>query len=177
MARVSIMGFKLFGSRAENDIKGYFNRYGKILATQKTRALDDITEWGDKLIANIQRHVEKQKFILEQDYKNQMDSLNNTCKKFIEELHIHEETNNTAQINQLVHRCDALRFKLASIQFHAQNIPFIGLTREDVEFENSEEINETDTNNYTTTSYDYDKVNNRNSSFASTISSKIDQRK
>jgi len=163
MAGFSILGIKLFSSRAENEMKGFFNRYEKILATQKTKALDDITEWGDQLIANIQRHVEKQKFILEQDYKTQMDTLNNTCKKFINDLHMHEEMDNTVQINQLVNRCNALRFKLASIQYHAQNIPFIHLTREDVEFENSEKINETDTKNCTTASYDYDAGNNRNS--------------
>jgi hypothetical protein len=162
------MGFKILNSRTENEMKEFFNSYENLLTTQKSKTLDDITEWGDKLIGNIHRYMLKQKSLLELDYKNQIEFLNKTCKKFMTELHVHEQINNTEQINQLLERCNALKFKLVAIEYVPQNLPFIHLTREDIKYEDSVEIDESDTRNdkatkTTTATYDYDAVNNRSS--------------
>ena len=168
MAGFSLLGFKILNSRTENQMIDFFNRYENILNFQKTKTLDEITEWGDRLIRTIQRHVYKQKSILELDYKNQIEFLNKTSKKFMTELHVHEQINNTEQINQLLERCNALKFKLVAIEYVPQNIPFIHLTREDIKYETPTEFDEADTRNdesteNTTATYDYDAVNNSSS--------------
>jgi hypothetical protein len=129
MSGFKVFGIKILNSQTENEMRDFFDRYEKILNIQKTKTLDDITEWEDKLIRDIQKYVSKQRLILEQDYTNQIGYLNKTYKQFIEELQVHEHTKNTGQINQLLERCNALKFQLVSINYHGQNLPFLHLTR------------------------------------------------
>jgi mRNA-degrading endonuclease RelE of RelBE toxin-antitoxin system len=123
-------GFTLFGltilkSQAEKEIQKLFERYERTLSDQKQKMCDDITEWGDALMNSIYKHVNQQKYRLEKEYENQIRNLNKACQQFIEKLHVHEQSDNTEQITQLLDQCKALKFELATLKYNEQTVPFV----------------------------------------------------
>jgi len=125
MSGLTLFGFKISKSQTEREIQKLFERYEKTLSDQKLKMCDDITEWGDALTRIIDTHVNKQKDLLEQEYTNQISYMNQTCQRFVEELRVHEQLNKTEQMNQLLNKCQALKFELGALEYNVQHIRFI----------------------------------------------------
>ncbi|CAF1344780.1 unnamed protein product [Rotaria sordida] len=109
--------------------------------------LTDINEWGDTLIHNICQHVNKQIDRITQEYDNEMRYLKQRYQLFIDELYIHEQTNTTEQVNQLLDRCKALKFELAALEYTQQPIQLIQVTQQESVNINLNELNTIDTKN------------------------------
>lgn len=122
---VRALGSTILKNQPEKEIQKLFVQYEKTLADQKAKHCDDITRWGDTIVSNIYQYVNQQKCLVEQEYVNQIEYLNKTCQQFVEELRVHEEMDNTGQINQLLDRCKALKIELVALEYHGQTIPFI----------------------------------------------------
>jgi hypothetical protein len=125
MSGFTLLGFTILKSQAEKEIQKLFEHYERTLSDQKQKMCDDITEWGDALVRNIYKHVNQQKYHLEQEHANQMRNLNKTYDQFIDELRVHEQSNNTEQITQLLDQCKALKFELATLKYNKQTILFV----------------------------------------------------
>jgi hypothetical protein len=152
MAGVTLFGFQIIKSQTEREIHKLFAQHEKTLSAQKSKLFDDITQWGDALMRAIYKHVNYQKYLLEQEYVKQIEYLNTTCQGFIEELHVHEEMKNTQQMDQLLDQCKTLKFELAALEHHGQRIPFIQVPIKEAQVMNRDEFDFIGTEN--------DKLNN-----------------
>jgi len=147
MASVKFLGYAVFKSQTEKEIQKLFQGYEKTLTEEKLKMCDDIIEWGGALMRSIYKYITKQKEILEKEYTNGISYLNKKCQQFVEELRVHEETNNTEQITQLLDQCKAVKYKLTELEHHGQTISFIGMPSEDSLVKNRDEFNVTETRN------------------------------
>jgi hypothetical protein len=148
MSGLTLFGFTIFKSQAEREILNIFERYEKTLSDQKLKMCDDITEWGDAVTRIIDTHVNKQKCLLEQEYTNQISYLNRICQRFVEELRVHEQLNKTDQIEQLLNKCQALKFELDAFEYKVKRIRLIEVpTKQQMEMNQDEfDIIETENN-------------------------------
>jgi hypothetical protein len=125
MSGLTLFGFKISKSQTEREIQNLFQHYEKTLSDQKLKMSNDISEWGEALMRSIYKYVQKQKYLLEQQYANKIRCLNQTCQQFVEELRVHEQLNTTDQIEQLLNKCQALKFELDALEYKVQSIRFI----------------------------------------------------
>ena len=116
--------------RSETEIRNVFERHMKVLNDQKWKMINEITEWGNNLIRQIQENVVKQKSILEQECKNQSYYLQTTCQEFLDTALIYEEKKDREEVRLLLEQCHALKFELKSFDYPEQFIPFIQVQRE-----------------------------------------------
>jgi len=148
MSGLTLFGLKISKSQTEREIQNLFQHYEKTLSDQKLKMCDDITEWGDALTRIIDTHVNKQKDLLEQEYTNQISYMNQTCQRFVEELRVHEQLNKTEQMNQLLNKCQALKFELDALEYKVKRIRLIKVpTKQRMEMNQDEfDIIETENN-------------------------------
>jgi hypothetical protein len=125
MAGVKILGYTILKSSAEREIQALYLEHQKVLLEQKNKLCDDISEWGDALIQSIYKHASLQKYYLEQEFSKQMRDLNETYKAFIQDLHVREHMKNVEEVNQVLEQYKELKFKLSTLEFHAQSTPYI----------------------------------------------------
>ncbi len=116
--------------RSETEIRNVFERHMKVLTDQKWKMINEITEWGNNLIRQIQENVVKQKSILEQECKNQSHYLQTTCQEFLDTALIYEEKKDREEVRLLLEQCHALKFELSSFDYPEQFIPFIQVQQE-----------------------------------------------
>jgi hypothetical protein len=116
--------------RSETEIRNLFDRHMKALTDQKWKMVNEITEWGNNVIRQIQENVIKQKTVLEQEYKNQAYYLQTTCQEFLDTALIYEERKDREEVRRLLEQCHALKFQLGSFEYPEQCIPFIQVQKE-----------------------------------------------
>ena len=142
---MKIFGFNVFKSNVEKEIQALYEEHCKALAEQKQKLFDDITEWGDALIQSIYKHTSQQQYYLEQNYAKQVRFLNEAYKNFIQDLRVREEMKKTEEVDQLIQQFKELKYQLAALESHIQNVPFIEVpdkqklsTKKPDEFDNAE---------------------------------------
>jgi hypothetical protein len=92
--------------------------------------INEITEWGNNLIRQIQENVDKQKGLVERGYKNQLDYLHTQHQEFLDTALVYEERKNREEVRQLLEQCHELKFELGSFEYPEQSIPFIQIEKE-----------------------------------------------
>jgi hypothetical protein len=127
MAGITVLGYTVWKSNTEVEIRKSFAQYAKALNVQKLKMCDEIVDWGDALIHSIAQHVNHQRYNLECEYSRRLNILNNTCDRYVGEIRVHEKINDTEQINQLLEQCKTLKFELDTLETSLQNIPFINV--------------------------------------------------
>lgn len=101
----------------EIDIHRAFNRHISLIFAKKWEILDEITQWGEKNIAQIEEHVEQQKKIVEQEYAVKITNLNSVRSHMLKHVVHLVEQQNTEQINQLLSQCQNLKEELVKIKY------------------------------------------------------------
>jgi hypothetical protein len=115
---------------SETEICNLFERHMKTLLDQKCSMINEITEWGNNLIRQIQENVDKQKGLVERGYKNQLDYLHTQHQEFLDTALVYEERKNREEVRQLLEQCHELKFELGSFEYPEQSIPFIQIEKE-----------------------------------------------
>ena len=126
----ALYDFYIWKSQSENEIYQLFEAYEKELNDQKSNLLDQLTDWQNKLINYVQTHARKQERLIQENYENERRFLKERRQQFISELHVHEKTKNTENINQLLDVCRSLQFKFAALNKVQETIPYVQVTRE-----------------------------------------------
>ncbi|CAF4279201.1 unnamed protein product [Adineta steineri] len=92
--------------------------------------INEINEWRENLICQIQKHIDKQKFLVEQEFKIQSNYLQIKHQEFLDTALIYEERKNREEVRQLLEQCHVLRFELSAFDYSEQYIPFIQIKKE-----------------------------------------------
>lgn len=116
--------------QSETEISNLFERHMKALIDQKRKMINEIIEWENNLIRQIQENVNKQKNLLEQECKSQSDYLQTKRQEFINTALFYEERRDREQVRQLLEQCHALTFELGSFEYPEQPIPFIQIKKQ-----------------------------------------------
>jgi hypothetical protein len=129
--------------QSEADIRHIFTRHINTLFTTKWKILDQMTEWSNMLINQIQEYVTQQRNLLEQEYANKVSRLNTIRDQIVEQALICEQKNDTEQIHYLINQCNTLKVELAMLVYIERPIPSIQLiTEEQLTQQNGNECNE-----------------------------------
>ncbi|CAF1326706.1 unnamed protein product [Adineta steineri] len=115
---------------SEIEIGNLFERHKKSLIDHKQNMINEINEWRENLICQIQKHIDKQKFLVEQEFKIQSNYLQIKHQEFLDTALIYEERKNREEVRQLLEQCHALRFELSAFDYSEQYIPFIQIKKE-----------------------------------------------
>ncbi len=164
----------------QRDIHYLFNGYARDLYYRKLDMSQEINNWSNALIGQIQTHAQEQNRLLDQEYQNQERYLSEKRNEFIETALIHEQKRDNEQISQLMKQCNALKFELAVFEFPERGIPFIEVKQEkqtSQKQQNERDVQRAQDNIYGANSgvnYGYDHANNTNT-FTSTASTTISQ--
>jgi len=116
--------------QSETEISNLFERHMKALLDQKRKMINEIIEWENNLIRQIQENVNKQKDLLEQECKTQSDYLQTKRQEFLNTALFYEERRDREEVRQLLEQCHALTFELGSFEYPEQPIPFIQIKKE-----------------------------------------------
>jgi hypothetical protein len=163
--------------QSEREIYHLFNGYAKDLYDRRLNMFQEISDWSNVLIGQIQSHVQEQYRLLDQEYQNQERYLREKRNEFIETALIHEQKRDNEQIYQLIKQCNALKFELAVFEFPERVIPFIEVNQASQKQQNERDAQRAQDNMYGVNSsgnYASDNGNNTNK-FTSTASTVISQ--
>ncbi len=116
--------------QSETEICNIFERHMKSLFDRKQKMINEIIEWENNLIRQIRENVDKQKNLLEQECKNQIDYLQIKRQEFLDTALIYEERMDREEVRLLLEQCHALQFELGSFDYPEQSIPFIQIQKE-----------------------------------------------
>ncbi len=116
--------------RSETEICNLFERHIQALSDEKRKMINEINEWENNLIRQIQENVNKQTKLLEQQCKNQLDYLQTKRQEFLDTALIYEDRRDREEVRQLLEQCHALKFQLGSFDYPEQPIPFIQIQKE-----------------------------------------------
>lgn len=124
--------------RSDTEIRNIFERHIKVLLDRKRSMINEIAEWENNLIRQIQENVRDQKVLLEQHCKYQITYLQTTCQEFLDTALIYEQKRNREEVRQLIEQCHSLKIQLGQFDYPERPIPFIKLQKEDkpIEFTN-----------------------------------------
>ncbi len=101
--------------QSEIEIRHIFSHHVKTLNSQKWKIVDQISEWSQTLISQIQHHVSVQRQLLDQVYEKKVSYLNTICDRFLEQAVLYEQKKDIEQLNQLINQCNTLKFELAMV--------------------------------------------------------------
>ncbi|CAF2829298.1 unnamed protein product [Rotaria sp. Silwood2] len=116
--------------RSDTEIRNLFERHMKVLYDQKQKMINEITEWENNLIRQIQENVVNQKALLEQECKYQLNYLQVKCQEFLDTALIYEEKKTREEVRQLIEQCHALKFEIAIFEYPERLIPFIQVQKQ-----------------------------------------------
>jgi hypothetical protein len=116
--------------QSETEISNLFERHIKALLDEKKRMINEIIEWENNLIRQIQENVNQQKNRLEQECKNQLEYLQIKRQEFLDTALIYEERRDREEVRQLLEQCHALKYQLGSFEYLEQPILFIQVQKE-----------------------------------------------
>ena len=130
MAKASFLGFTLpWDESSTKIISKIFEKYETKLDAQKRSMADEIKGWGAALIQSIDNYVQRQIGIIERRHAAQAARLEEARKQCYAELKIHQDTENTERINELIERCKELKFEIPAFETDVQSIPFQSIPR------------------------------------------------
>ena len=130
MAKASFLGFTLpWDESSTKIISKIFEKYETKLDAQKRSMADEIKGWGAALIQSIDNYVQRQIGIIERRHAEQAMRLEEARKQCYAELKIHRDTENTERINELIERCEQLKFEIPAFETVVQTIPFKSMPR------------------------------------------------
>ena len=125
-----------------NEINDLCDRFGTELSNRKWNMTQEIDGWRNGLLVQINKHVEEQKRLLEQDYTRQRTDIDNFRRQYIDAARQHDYKNDNEQIRQIIVQCKGLKFELGALEFPNQPIPFAQfLTEGQLEQKKREESN------------------------------------
>lgn len=122
--------------QSEMEISNLFERHTKVLHEQKQKMITEIIEWEKNLIRQIQENVNKQKYLLEQQCKQQLDDFQIKRQEYLETALFYEDRNDREQVRLLLERCHAFKFGLGSFDYPEQPVLFIRLQKEKQDLSN-----------------------------------------
>jgi hypothetical protein len=117
-------------SQSEMRIHNSFDGYARDLSNRKQDMLNEILNWRNSLIHQIESHAREQ-LRLDQEFQKQADCLHNTRNQFIDAARPHEQRGDDQQIRQLLQQCDALKVELGAFEFPERTLLFIQLMTEE----------------------------------------------
>ena len=110
---------------SEIELSNIFERHSRILLEQKRKMINEINEWADNLIRQIEQNLVKQKNLVEHEYQLQSSYLHRKQQAYLDSTLEYEEQKHRHEVRQLLERCRTLKFQLASFDYPEQMIPFI----------------------------------------------------
>ena len=92
---------------------------------------EEIGEWSKALIEQIERHARVENERLEKLFGKQMRLLEAQKKQALVEASVHEEEENTEELQQFLYKCVQLKFELMELGSFKKSIRVIVETKED----------------------------------------------
>ncbi len=147
--------------QSEIEIRHIFSHHVKTLNSQKWKIVDQISEWSQTLISQIQHHVSVQRQLLDQVYEKKVSYLNTICDRFLEQAVLYEQKKDIEQLNQLINQCNTLKFELAMVGCIDRPIASIQLiTEEQLPQTDRDECNVNKTEEEEDKNHDNDMISN-----------------
>ncbi|CAF0920817.1 unnamed protein product [Rotaria sordida] len=156
--------------QSETEIRNLFERHMKVLYDQKQKMINEIAEWENNLIRQIQENVANQKTLLEQECKYQLNYLQAKCQEFLDTALIYEENKNREEVRQLIEQCHAVKFEIGVFEYPERLIPFIKMQKEQQRVELKQDVFNTHQLNSKSTNNDNFRIDNNKNLYASTSS-------
>jgi hypothetical protein len=158
-----------------SDIRKIFENYSKELSNQKKEMFQQITEWRNRRVHEIDVHVADQKKLLDGEYTNQKQHLERRCQQFKEEAVTHEKQKDNEKVRLLVQQCKELQYKLDNLEFPMRQIRFVQVITKDrgtQKNRNEGSVNETEYKQSHNRSTEDNDNSTRNTASASSFSQK-----
>lgn len=114
----------------ELEIRHLFHHHATVLCSEKWKLSEEMSQWGSKLISQIQEHVQQQKELLESTYQQRKFYLEALCIRFLEQTQIYEQKQEFEQIDYWINKCNSLKFELARLAYIDRPISTIQLMTE-----------------------------------------------
>ncbi|CAF0882957.1 unnamed protein product [Rotaria sp. Silwood1] len=135
----------------------------KALNDQKQKMINEITEWENNLIRQIQENVVNQKALLEQESKYQLNYLQAKCQEFLDTALIYEEKKTREEVRLLIEQCHDLKFEIGLFEYPERLIPFIEMQKQKQPIEVKQDVlSQHKFNSKSTTNDDFRIDNNKN---------------
>ncbi|CAF1397889.1 unnamed protein product, partial [Rotaria sordida] len=92
---------------------------------------EKLIKWSNKLIHQIEVHVDEQNKLLNEYFENEKCLLETRRKQFLTDAVSQDKKKDKEQIKRLIAECKALKFDLAKIHRYDQPISFMRIMREE----------------------------------------------
>jgi hypothetical protein len=112
-------------------ILSVFDHHKEELFNQYLKMNDEIINWGQSLTSQIRETVTERSRLLDQDYNNQKNCLEEKYQEYIGKALIYEKNEDNEQIGQLITQFNALKFQLAVLEYSMHSIPYLTLVTQD----------------------------------------------
>ncbi|UJR21009.1 hypothetical protein I4U23_024109 [Adineta vaga] len=119
---------RLFHSATE--FRDLFERHSKTLLDQKLMMINEIDEWGNNLVHQVEQNLTRQKKLVEHEYQLQLNHLRQKHQEYLDTAFVYEEQKNREEIRLLLEQCHTLKLQLGSFDYPEQTIPFIQIHQE-----------------------------------------------
>jgi hypothetical protein len=116
---------------SEKAIHFVFNDFAKELDNRKREMLQEIINWRDAKVREIEEHASKQRSFLDQEFHRQGNFIQNSREQFINAVQPYVQIGDRQQIDQLIAQCKALKYELGAIEFSESSILFIQFMTEE----------------------------------------------
>ncbi|CAF3572950.1 unnamed protein product [Rotaria socialis] len=156
--------------QSEMEIRNLFERHMKALLDQKNTMINEIIEWENNLIRQIQENVTNQKALVEQYCKYQLNSLRATCQEFLDTALIYEQNKNREEVRRLIEHCHSLKAELGVFDYPEQPIPFIKIQKEKQQVDVKQDVSITHKSNNRSTMNDDFRIDSNTNLDGSTSS-------
>ena len=100
----------------EKDIHHIFDSAREILSKQKTKLTNDIIQWGERAIHQIQNEIDDQVARLDQEHADRIGLLAKEREDFVTSASVYKSMNDRTSIGQLLEQCRTLKFHLGSLE-------------------------------------------------------------
>ncbi|CAF0841594.1 unnamed protein product [Adineta ricciae] len=95
------------------------------------KIIEQITDWSKTLIHQIQEHVNDQRKLLERVYEQKVSYFDSIRDQFLQRALVFEQQHDTAQMQQLINQCNALKSDIAFLVYNERPITSIQLVTEE----------------------------------------------
>jgi hypothetical protein len=91
---------------------------------------EEITRWSKERINQINEHAADQRKLVGQEFERKKRFLENTHKRFMEDVHAQEKKKDNEQLQRLRNECSALKITLVVFEYPDRPFPLIQLATE-----------------------------------------------